>query len=397
MNYIRSKRIYFEDGVKDGYLVIDNKKIVGFLSSAARIDNAEDYGNLRIIPGICDTHNHGTYGYGLDEKLDTAEKTRQNIRNYLKALCFQGVTSCLPTVTETIRYAAEVAKENPIGARVLGLHSEGPYLSRVGENGRPEAHPEVKMDYVRKMWEDSDGLLKLVAMAPEIENSEQAAAYFLSKGVKLAYAHSDLKAEGARKAINEGYRVATHTSNVMTGLHHRDIGGLGAMLMDSRVQCEVICDNLHVSLDFIDIMFKLKDPSQFMMISDSATLAGIVPGRYEIGWVTPLNVTEEGFLRDDDGRLLGSSKSVLYGMGNLVRKLNIPLEEVVKMASLNPASYYGFSETKGSIKIGKDADFVIITDEYQAVATYVEGRKCFDCREEKCVFNPNPFYKMRGK
>lgn len=389
MKYIKSSRIYFAEGIKNGYLIIEDKKIVGFVNEDAQVGEYEDYGDMRIIPGIIDTHNHGTYGYGLDTKLETDELTRQNIRNYLHALTFEGVTSALPTVTDTIKFVAEVHKENYKGARILGIHSEGPYLSRVGENGRPEPFPPIDMNFVRHMYEDSDGLLKLVAMAPEIEGSKEVRDYFLSKGIKLAYAHSDLLSEGARAAVDRGYRVATHTSNVMVGLHHRNIGGLGVMLMDPRVECEVICDGLHVCLDFIEVMFKIKDKSRFMMISDSATLAGIGPGRYEVGWVTPLNVTPEGFLKDDDGRLLGSSKSVLYGIGNLVEKLHLPLEEVIKLSSLNAANYYGFGESKGSIEVGKDADFVVISDKYKAQATYVEGKKVFDLKTETPTFNPS--------
>ena len=394
MIYLKSSRICFEDEIKSGYLVIDGKKIVGYLDDNAKVDHYEDYHDLRIIPGICDTHNHGTYGYGLDSIYDSDKKIEDNIKGYLKALCFEGVTSCLPTVTDTIYYVAKVAKSDYDGARVLGIHSEGPYLNRVGENGRPEPHPDVDMNFVQKMWEDSDGLLKLVAMAPEIENADKARDYFLSKGVKIAFAHSDCKSKEAREAVDSGYSVATHTSNVMVGIHHRDIGGLGVMLDDDRVQCEIICDGLHNCLDWIKMMLKFKDHDKFMMISDSVSLAGLAPGRYDDGWVTPLNVTEEGFLKDDDGRLLGSSKSVLYGIGNLVEKLHMPILEVLKLSSLNSCKYYGYGDTKGSIKIGKDADVVVISDDYKALVTYVEGKKVFDRSIEDAKFNPDPKFDL---
>ncbi|MEG1638673.1 MAG: N-acetylglucosamine-6-phosphate deacetylase, partial [Erysipelotrichaceae bacterium] len=127
MQYIKSKRIYFEDGVKDGYLIIEGKKIVGFVNSEAVVDQYLDYGNNRIIPGIVDTHNHGTYGYELDKILETDELTKENIRNYMKALTYEGVTSGLPTVTDTMKCVGEVYKEGYVGARMLGVHSEGPY------------------------------------------------------------------------------------------------------------------------------------------------------------------------------------------------------------------------------------------------------------------------------
>ena len=394
MKYIKSSKIYFEDGLKDGYLVIDQGKIVGYLNANAKVDEYEDYGDNRIIPGIIDTHNHGTYGYGCDKVYPDKESLINNLKGYLHALTYEGVTSCFPTITCQVKEMADIVTSGDYrGARVMGLHSEGPYLSRVGEGGRPEDYPAVDMNVVKKMYEDSKGLLKLFAIAPEIKGTKEVVEYLLSKGVTVAYAHSDCKREDAQKAVDEGYRVSTHTSNVMVGIHHRDIGGLGVMLMDPRVQCEVICDGLHVSLYFIEMMFRIKDKSQFMMISDSATLAGIKPGRYETGWFTPINVTEEGFVRDDDGRLLGSSKSVLYGIGNLVEKLHIPLEEVIKLSSLNAANYYGFGDRKGSIAIGKDADFVVISDDYKALSTYVEGENIYNRhRDGEPIFNPHPSF-----
>lgn len=392
MELLKSSRIYFADGIKDGYLVIDGKKIAGYLSKDTQVEHCIDYHDQRIIPGICDTHNHGTYGYGLDQYLGSPEATKQNIRNYLQALTFEGVTSALPTVTDTIKYVAEVKSEGYTGAAMLGIHSEGPYLSRVGEGGRPEPYPPVDLKFIQNLYDDSKGLLKLMAIAPEIPGVPAVETFLLSRGVKLAYAHSDLKAAGAREAVERGYRVSTHTANVMVGIHHRDIGGAGVMLMDPRIECEVICDGLHVSMDFIEMMFRIKDPSRFMMISDSATIAGIAPGRYEMGWVTPINVTPEGFVKDDDGRLMGSSKSVLYGIGNLVEKLHIPLEEVIKLSALNPCTYYGYGSQKGSIMVGKDADLVVISDDYHAQATYVEGTKVFDRSVKAPQFNPHPHF-----
>ncbi len=388
MKYIKSSRIYFEEGIQDGYLIESEGKIIGFLDKSAKVENYHDYQDNRIIPGIFDTHNHGTYGYDLDEFKENDELAKENIRSYLLALAYDGVTSVLATTSETIRQVAEVAKEPIKGARVLGIHSEGPYYSRVGEKGRQIEHPKISLTHIQKMIDDGQGMLKLVAIAPELEHFKETAQKFIKSGSKIAFAHSDLKSEGAKKAVDQGVSVSTHTANVMVGLHHRDIGGLGVMLMDDRVVCEIICDGIHVCLDFIEIMFKIKDYSKFMIISDCTAFNGKAPGRYNTGWVTPINVTQEGFVIDDDGRLMGSSKPVLYGIYNLVEKLQIPMEEVIKMTSLNPMKNYGFDSIKGSIKIGKDADFVVISDDYQALATYVEGKKVFDSQTDKRMFNP---------
>ena len=146
----------------------------------------------------------------------------------------------------------------------------------------------------------------------------------------------------------------------------------------------------------LKLYFKLKDPSRFMMISDCSGMAGAPVGQYK-GWHPGMiiSITPEGFCLSDTGRLCGSSKPVLYGIGNLVEKLGMPMSTVSRMASLNPAKKYGLADRKGSLEVGKDADCVVITDDYQAVATYVRGRKVYDCQTDTDLFNPEFYREMR--
>ena len=180
----------------------------------------------------------------------------------------------------------------------------------------------------------------------------------------------------------------------MTGLHHRDIGTLGACLFRPEVDCEVICDDLHISLEMVRLYFKVKDMSRFMMISDSGVYAGAPIGKYkgmtsdEASDRIKITVNEQGFVLSETGRLSGSSKPVIYGIKNLVERLEIPLEKVILMSSLNPAKKYGYGETKGSLVEGKDADFAVITDGYDVVETYSEGDCVFNIEIDKDTFNP---------
>lgn len=381
---IRSKNIYTEDGIVDGYLVVEGGKIKEILGSDAAVTEYEDYSEYRIIPGIFDTHNHGVMGYSL---MDSASE--KDVKGYLKGLASQGVTSIFPTAsTEAIKVVAKVAKEENDGAKILGIHSEGPYLNRVGEKGINTGYPEVDMDFVKKMVEDGDGLLRLVALAPEIEGTDKVIDYLTSNGIRVAYAHSDCNYQEALDSFKKGITVGTHTANVMSGIHHRNMGGLGACLLDEDLWCEVICDGLHVSTEMLEIMFKVKPYHKFMMISDNAPMAGAPVGRYNLnGWME-VNVDQQGFCLSDTGRLCGSTKPVLYGIGVLVNKLHIPLETVVQMASLNPAIVYGFEQEKGSIKKGKDADFVVIDEQYNAMCTFSEGKKIYDYQIDNDLFNP---------
>ena len=383
---IHSKRVYTADGEKDVFLRIEGKKIVEIMEHYEG-DDVIDYGNNRIIPGIIDTHNHGTMGYGFSGVDESTLK--QQLKGYLKGLAAQGVTNIFPTVpVKAIKVVAEAMEEEQDGATIVGIHSEGPWLNRVGEKGIKTGWPEVSMETAKQMVEDGKGHLRLVAIAPEIPGIDPIIDYFLSQGVTIAFAHSDDTYEEAKKHLEGRFTVATHLGNVMSGLHHRDIGGLGACLQNDNMMYEVICDGLHISNPMLKLYFMIHDYHRYMMISDCSQMAGAPVGKYKSAFVgATMNVTPEGFVLTDTGRLMGSSKPVLYGVGNLVENLHIPMETVVKMSSLNACIKYGFADHKGSIAVYKDADLAVISDDYQAIATYAEGRKVYDREIEGDVFN----------
>lgn len=384
--------IYMEDGLKDGYLTIEDGKITAFHPVSDQLSADKDCTGLFIIPGIIDTHNHGCFGFDLMK----SPIPREDIEGYLYGLATQGVTAAFPTVSGSaigIRSLAEYEEYPLKGARIMGIHSEGPWGSRVGEKGVNTGYPEIDLNYAKEMVEAGQGKLKLVDVAPEVPNALEAIRYFRENNVNVGAYHTNANFEEANKGIDAGVNVATHLGNVMTGLHHRDIGTLGACLLRPEVDCEIICDDMHVSLQMIRLYFMMKDQSRFMMISDNVKYAGLPTGHYN-GMAKDtrsdrktIYITEDGFVLSETGRLSGSSKPVIYGIKNLVTKLNIPLEDVVKMSSLNPAKKYGFDDRKGSLRIGKDADFVIINDAFEVKETWIEGLKLYDAQTDKLHYN----------
>lgn len=381
---IKSDQIYFEDGVRNGVLDIENGKIKAFYEGNPDLELTYDYTGSRIIPGIIDTHNHGTRGYGVftTEFPDPKEE----VRGYLKGCAANGITGVFPTSSPAMcKSIVSVSREKPDGAKVLGIHSEGPFLNRVGEGGVHTEPPVVDMDLVKQIYDDSDGMLKLMAIAPELPDSQKVIDFLTQRGVTMAFAHSNCNYEEAMKAFANGIKVSTHTGNVMTGIHHRNMGGLGACLLNDNVQCEIICDGMHIAPEMLELMFRVKSPDHWMMISDSSEAAGAPTGTYRFGGFT-IHIDEMGFCKTETGRLMGSTKSVLYGISVLVNKLNMPLEKVLRLSSMNAANFYGFGEQKGSIQIGKDADLVVIDNSFIAMSTFVEGKKVFDYQSEKDFF-----------
>lgn len=386
-------QIVMEDGVKDGFLSVENGTVSAFYPKSAALKADIDYTGRRMIPGIIDTHNHGCFGFDILK----ASITPEEIDGYLRGQAARGVTAVFPTVggsIDAINALAEYPESSPKCARIMGIHSEGPWGSRVGEKGVNTGYPSVDMAHAAKMVEAGKGKLKLVDIAPEVPGALEAIRYFKEQGITVGAYHTSATYAEANLGIDAGITVATHLGNVMTGLHHRDIGTLGACLNRPEVDCEVICDGLHISMEMIDIYFRLKDRSRFMMISDNVSYAGLPAGTYpgmnsdERSDRKNIHITEEGFVLSDTGRLSGSAMSVLYGIGNLVRKLGIPLEEVVRMSSLNPARKYGFADRKGSLAVGKDADFVVIDENYSVLETWREGEKLFDAASDTPPIHP---------
>lgn len=386
---IKSSKIYMEDGCKSGYLELENGVIKAFHPENSTVKEDIDYGSNRIIPGIFDTHYHGGFGVRT-----AASATEDELKLFLKGSASNGVTALFPTTTEleAMEMLSKMADEPQNGAKIMGIHSEGPWGARVGEKGINTGYPKVDMELAQKMVDACNGKLKLVGIAPEIEGAKEAIDFFLSNGVAMAAFHTNANFEEANRGIDWGITVATHLGNVMTGLHHRDVGTMGACILRDEVYCELICDGLHISLPMIEIILKLKDHDKIMMISDSIVHAGAPVGKYKGSLFnnsdrSTIHVTEEGFVLSNTGRLSGSSKPVIFGIKNLVEKLGLPLEKVIQFSSYNPHKKYGFADKKGSIAIGKDADIVVIADDFNVLYTYSEGRLVYDYEVDTNIFN----------
>ena len=392
-----SSRIISEFGSFDGYIKVENGVITDIVRKSVEELNADvDFGDTTIIPGVFDTHNHGYMGWDPSDPEST-----EQVLGYCKAIGSSAVTSIFPTVVNrdgAFRNIVKAIKQNDDGARIMGIHSEGPYLNRVGEKGVDNGHPEIDLNHIQEMIDDSEGYLKLVAMAPELEGSKEAIRMLNKNGIRVAFAHSNQTYEEAMESFKNGISVITHTANVMSGLHHRNMGGLGAAILNDDVFNELICDGLHVRNEMIDIILRVKHDAfnKTMMISDNTSLGGFPEGRYKnLAFGGECNITEEGFCLTETGRLAGSTKPVLYGMRNLVKNLHLPLETVSRMASFNPAKVYGFADRKGSIAIGKDADFAVIDDDFNCLYTYREGKKIFDHTVDTDLLNHETLNKCR--
>lgn len=350
-------------------LQIENGRIVG-LGDTADSDIFDAKG-LYVLPGMIDTHIHGFVG-------EEFAKADGDFGEAPLVLARDGVTGFAATVRcmepeemlAADRNAARQSTTPHAGAKVLGIHNEGPFVSfkRTGAMRPPMI--DCTTEAIEAMLQAGGDCLKLVTIAPERENALEAIALLTAHGVNATLGHTDATFAQAKAGIEAGARRATHVFNAMRPFSHRETGILGAVLTDDRVCCELIADFVHLDPAAVELVYRAKGADNITLISDAGAQSGLPNGDYVVGG--RVRHVRDGLCLTDEGVICGSCFSMLKGAQNL-RSLGIPLEEIAVMASLNPAKALGAEHRVGSIEIGKDADLIVCDDKMTVHAVFING------------------------
>lgn len=385
---ILSERIYTERGLIDGgFSVLEDGTIEKIFHKEflPNLDGYEvyDYKNARIIPGLIELHIHGYMGWSamMDDK--------SQIQGLSKALPTAGITAYTPTnhyfdnVFDNNKYIAEVMEEDREGARILGIHIEGPFISK-DKRGSVllEEVKDVDLDLMKKYIETSKNNIVTVTLAPEIPNADELINFLVGKDINVCIGHTNATYDEAIRAIDLGASISQKTANAMRVMHHRDMGVVGAVLLDDRIFNEINSDHAHVTKEFAEMAYKLKGYEKLCIVADEGVMSGMKKGVYELPDRGTYHVGPDTLLHISDMTIDGSIYSMFYGLTNWVEKSKIPMEEAIVMASLNPAKVLKIDKEKGSIKEFKDADFVVIDDNYNILSTFVEGTEEFNHENE---------------
>lgn len=350
-------------------LTAENGKITGF--GDPETGEVLDFGENLVLPGFIDVHTHGAMG------VDTMDATDAAMQTMKKHMADHGVTAFLPTTVtmpaDALCAAIRAAKANAKGegAEILGVHLEGPYFSPKVAGAQNPAYlglPDVKE--IDTILDAVPGFVRIMSLAPELPGAKEAVAHLRSRGVVAAMGHTAADYETAMAAVACGVTEATHLYNCMTPLTHRAPGVVGAALDAPPVYAELICDGVHVSAAAAKIAIRAKSSDKIILISDSMRAAGMPDGEYDLGGQRM--TVSGGVARTENGNLAGSTSNVLDCFRNVV-KWGVSLPEAVHMASTNPAASIG-AETKGKIRIGADADFVVLNPQLELVATVIGGK-----------------------
>lgn len=331
-----------------------------------------------LMPGFIDSHIHGGLSqYFMDPASDLGAITEHYAR------C--GTTSIAPTFSARPYEMFEAAARHVVGfcrtpyrgAKIAGIHAEGPFLSTKRPGGMPtEYFAKPTVEQLDKMITECDGLLRILTLAPEVEGALDVIAYAVQRGIAVSAGHTNATYDEMKAAINAGLTRMTHAFNASRPINHREPGVLMAAFDDKRVNCEAICDFGHLHPSTVNMIYQLKGADGFTAVSDCSDRRGYTePGEGEHVTADGVPYTVwHGVAWSQSGGVMGCGNNLAVGVRNL-HSLGIPLTEVAVMASANPAKALGIFEKTGSIEIGKAADLVLVDDELNVLSTFVDGKE----------------------
>jgi N-acetylglucosamine-6-phosphate deacetylase len=351
-----------------------------FPSDATIIDIEGAY----IAPGFIDTHIHGTGGYGTEDSIYCDDKDAiavgmESVLAMSRLLARQGVTAFNPTLypSEPARLLKAVkaissAMGKEEGARIMGLHLEGPSISpdKLGVQ-RPETVLPVNLEFMEELWKASGGHIVNMTVAPEIKGMRELALSCIKKGIVLQAGHTDAKYENMVEGMQAGILHSTHLFNAMSRLDHRNPNAAGAILIHSEMSCEIIADGFHVHPDLLSLLFRDKPIDKIILVTD-----GLKPTGQQAECLfangEEVSFRDGAFRRVKDGVIAGSGLTMIKGIQNLIAGY-FTLVDAVKAASLNPAQVMRYTQ-QGAIIPGKLADLTVFDKDYNIRLVMIGGK-----------------------
>ncbi len=367
--YVEGKGVIKTDlGFKDGKIVF-----IGQDDSIEQIACLPE--DAIVVPGFIDEHIHGAVGY---DAMDASDEALSGMAN---ALVSEGTVGFLATTMtqspDKISAAMRAVKEykegvHNDGAELIGIHLEGPFISKKHVGAQPieyVASPDVET--FKKYNEQSGNSIKIVSMAPETEGAEELVRYLADNGIVASIGHADAGYNDIEKAIKAGASNITHTYNAQKALHHREIGTVGSAFLFDELNCEVICDTIHVSVPAIKLLIKNKPHGKVTLITDAMRAKSMPDGESELGG--QLVIVKNGEARLVDGTLAGSVLRMNDAVKNVVTKCGVPFTDAIDFCTINPATNLGISDRLGSIAVGKSASVTVLSADYKVLMTIRDG------------------------
>jgi N-acetylglucosamine-6-phosphate deacetylase len=338
-----------------------------------------DYPGTTLAPAFFDVHIHGAAGH------DVMEATPEALNAINSLLARHGTGSFLATTVtapmdETLRALSGLAKllAEPVSeghARPLGIHLEGPFLSHQKRGVHPPESllaPDIAV--FDRLFEAAEGRVRMMTLAPELCGAPELAAHATARGVRISMGHSFATAAESRALIAAGAVSATHTFNAMRPLDHREPGILGTVLTDDTIYADMICDGVHTARETIKLWARAKGPERAILITDAMSATGMPDGEYQLGGFAVQVANGRAMA---GGVLAGSVLTLDRALANFIEITGTPLEQALRLLTVNPATMTGLVDKAGSLAVGQAANLVAV-DRAGRLAASIQGGQPVD-------------------
>jgi N-acetylglucosamine-6-phosphate deacetylase len=377
---ITAKRLF------DGTILIDDPLLIIEEGSVASISSRRasapplgarllEYPDATLAPSFFDIHIHGAAGH------DVMEATPEALAVMGRFLASRGTGSFLATTVTapldaTLRALDRLAQliEHPYGegvARLLGIHLEGPFLSREKRGVQPAEHllaPSIAT--FDRLFDAAQGHVRLMTLAPELPGAIELTAHATKRGVRVSLGHSNATAAETRASIAAGARSATHTFNAMRALDHREPGILGTVLTDDSLYSELICDGVHSEPEITRLWWRAKGPERAVLVTDAMSATGMADGEYQLGGFA-VQVAYGRATRD--GVLAGSILTLDRALQNFIDFAGATVDQALRLVTANPARMLGLEDQAGRLASGFPASLVAVSQEGELIESLVNG------------------------
>ena len=382
---IAARQLLAPEGLLDWPLVtIDDGRIMAVQllepREHERVDASYRFPDGVLAPAYLDLHLHGCAGE------DVMRPTPEGMRTIGACLAGHGVGAYLPTTVtspqdETMYALSCLAREigeaerRPAGeqggARPLGIHLEGPFLSERKRGVHTAALLQApSVAAFDRLWQAAEGRILLLTIAPELPGTPEVIRHATALGVRCSLGHSDATFAEAETGFRAGARSATHTFNAMRRLDHRDPGLTAFVLDQEELYAEIIADGWHVDPAMVRLFLKAKGPERAILVTDGMSATDMPDGEYKLG---DMEVQVVGGRCTHDGAIAGSTLTLDRGVRNLMQFTGAPLATAVGAASRNPAGLLGVGHQWGELAVGRAAHLTVLSPAGEVQATFLEG------------------------
>ena len=367
-------------------LVAEGNKIIGVTGEGAIGADTEiiEVDGRLITPGLVDIHTHGALGHIFNRATPEAFATitKENARRGVTALLATTMTAPIADLVKCLEFTrqwmSQTSEEARTGAQVLGVHVEGPYFCAAQAGAQDPANVRNPDDGTPAALLDHHDVIKIMSYAPELPGALELTTQLTELGIVAAAGHSNAKEEEARAAMQAGLRHIIHIWSAQSTTTRegpwRKPGLLEASLVFDDLTVEMISDNKPLPPTLMKLAYKCTGPDRLCVITDAPHGAGLPEGPR-----CTLGVLDDEFhdgvaMMLDRSSFAGSTTLLNQMMPILTNQVDIPLAEVIRMATLTPARVIGVDDRKGSLEAGKDADIAIFNDDFTAWRTMIGGK-----------------------